>query len=132
MSFDLNTVAIIGRLTRNPELKYVSVGSEQKATCTVSVANNSTAKDDNVSYFDVQLWGVVAENAIKHLKKGSQVAVIGRLDQQRWEKDGQKRSKIIIVANRVQYLSSPKESNEPVVERDSHDRIVIPSEFSEF
>jgi single-strand DNA-binding protein len=58
------------------------------------------------SFFDVKAFGSQADNVAKYLQKGSQVAVAGTLEQQRWEKDGQKRSKVVIIADNVQFLGS--------------------------
>src|SRR5476651_2845975 len=86
----LNSVNIMGNLTRDPELKYTPSG---KSVCSLSIANNrvyskGSEKVTEVSYFDVEVWGVVAENCAKYLKKGNGVIVEGRLKQDRWEKDG--------------------------------------------
>ena len=102
----LNSVNIMGNLTRDPELKYTQSG---KGVCTLSVANNRVytsngEKKTEVSYFDVEVWGVVAENCAKYLKKGRGVIVEGRLKQDRWEKDGKTQSKVKISANNIHFL----------------------------
>ena len=86
----LNSVNIMGNLTRDPEMKYTPSG---KAVCSLSIANNRVytkngEKVTEVSYFDVEVWGVVAENCSKYLLKGQGIIVEGRLRQDRWEKDG--------------------------------------------
>ncbi|MFN2312134.1 MAG: single-stranded DNA-binding protein [Spirochaetia bacterium] len=108
---DLNHVGIIGRLTRDAELKYTNSGS---AVCQFSVANNYRKKSgdqwvDEVNYFDVVLFGKSAEAISRYLSKGKQVGVEGQLRQNRWEQDGQRRSKVEIFANNVQLLGGRTE-----------------------
>lgn len=103
---DLNQVILIGRLTRDAELKYTSGGF---AIGSFSVAVNRRRKNgeqwvDEVSFFEINLFGKSAETLNQYLVKGKQVAVQGELRQDRWEQDGQQRSKVIIVANNVQLL----------------------------
>lgn len=103
---DINHVTVIGRLTRDTELKYTKSGS---AVSRLSIASNRSVKNgdnrtEEVSYFDVVLWGKTAENLNQYLTKGKQIAVDGELRQNRWEQDGQKRSKVEIVAMNVQLL----------------------------
>ncbi|MBF0619714.1 MAG: single-stranded DNA-binding protein [Candidatus Omnitrophica bacterium] len=108
----LNSVNIMGNLTRDPELKTTPSG---KSVCSLSIANNRIYSKNNervteVSYFDVEVWGVVAENCGKYLKKGSGIIVEGRLKQDRWEKDGKTQSRVRISANSVHFL--PKRSED--------------------
>ena len=102
----LNTVNIMGNLTRDPELKYIPSG---KSVCNLSIANNRVytsngQKVTEVSYFDVEVWGAVAENCAKYLAKGRGVIVEGRLRQDRWEKDGKTQSRVKISANNIHFL----------------------------
>jgi single-strand DNA-binding protein len=103
---DLNHVMIIGRLTRDAEFKYITSG---QAICKFSVAVNRRRKNgdqwvDEANFFDVTLWGRQAESLNQYLQKGRQIAVEGELRQDRWEQDGQNRSKVEIVANNIQLL----------------------------
>ena len=105
----LNSVNIMGNLTRDPELRYTPAG---KGVCNLSLANNRVytaggEKKTEVSYFDVEVWGAAAENCAKYLKKGRGVIVEGRLKQDRWEKDGKTQSKVKISANSVHFLPAP-------------------------
>jgi len=117
MSQDLNSVNIIGRITKKPELKYLANGT---AVCKFDIAVNddyfSKEKNEtikNVSFFNVTVWGKSGENVTNYTDKGSQVAVAGKLQQQSWETpEGSKRSRIVIVASRVQFLSSSKKKEE--------------------
>ena len=111
---DINSVIIVGRLTRDAELKYTGSGM---ALCNFSVAVNRRVKKgdqwtDEASFFDLTLFGKTAENLNKHLVKGGQVAVQGSLKQDRWEKDGQRFSKIGIFAENVQLLGGGKQSGQ--------------------
>lgn len=94
-------VTIIGNLTKDPETKTMKSG----ATLTnMSVAVNRSWKnkedvwEEQTSFFDVTAWSELAENIAASLKKGSKVIVTGRLEQQTWEKDGQKHSKVVLIA----------------------------------
>lgn len=103
---DLNRVVLVGRLTRDMDLRYTSSGV---AVGAVPVAVNRRRKDgdqwiEEVSFFDVSLYGKLAETLKPYLVKGKQVAVDGELRQNRWEQDGQTRRKVVIVANNVQLL----------------------------
>ncbi len=108
MAADINVVVLVGRLTRDCELKSTPQGT---SICRFSVAVNRRKRsgdkwEDEVSYFDVSLWGKSAENMSSYLKKGRQVSIQGELRQNRWEQDGQVHSRIEVVANSVQLLSS--------------------------
>ena len=103
---DVNHVVLIGRLTKDAELKYTSGGFPVSS---FSIAINRRRKngeqwEDEVHYFDVTLFGKTAESLKPYLLKGKQIAVDGELRQDRWEKDGQSRSKTYIAANNVQLL----------------------------
>lgn len=103
---DVNHVILIGRLTRDAELKYTSGGS---AVCKFAIAVNKRRKQgeqwvEEASFFDIMLWGHAGESLNQYLVKGKQIAVVGELNQNRWEQDGQVKSKIEIMANNVQLL----------------------------
>ncbi len=106
---DLNSVALLGRLVRDPELKYAPQGAP---VCEFTLASNRrfTKKDgekvEEVAFIDVVVWNRLAETAAEYLKKGRQVAVLGTLTQDRWEdkETGQKRSKIRVLAGTLQFL----------------------------
>jgi single-strand DNA-binding protein len=109
---DVNHVILIGRLTRDAELKYTSGGM---AVCKFAIAVNKRRKQgeqwvDEANFFDIVLWGKSGESLNQYLVKGKQVAVEGELHQNRWEQDGQQRSKIDINANNVQLLGGDKQT----------------------
>ncbi len=106
MANDINVVMLVGRLTRDAELKYTNTGT---AVCNFSLAVNRRKRSgdqwtDEVNYFDIVLWGKQGEAIHQYLGKGKQVAVSGELRQDRWEQDGQNRSKVKITASNVQLL----------------------------
>jgi single-strand DNA-binding protein len=110
MSQDINSVVLIGRLTRNSDLKYTPSGT---AVTTFALAVNRRVKQgdqwiDMAGFFDVTLWGKIGESIAQYLIKGGQVAVQGELRQDRWEKDGQKHSRVYVVAETVQLLGGKK------------------------
>ncbi|MCL2180325.1 MAG: single-stranded DNA-binding protein [Treponema sp.] len=103
---DLNHVVLVGRLTRDAELKYTSNG---QAVCKFSIAVNRRKKngdqwEDEANYFDIVLWGKQGESLQSYLTKGKLIGVDGELRQDRWQQDGQNRSKIEIIAGYVQLL----------------------------
>lgn len=114
---DLNLVSIIGHLTRDVELKYTTTGT---AIAGLSIAcNRNVKKGDNwetdVSYFDATMYGRMAEGLKSYLVKGKMVAIIGHLKQDRWEKNGQKFSKLRIEVEELQLLggNSSDKPNSP-------------------
>jgi single-strand DNA-binding protein len=113
---DINRVVLVGRLTRDAELKYTNSGY---AICKFSIAINRRRKvDDNwtdeANFFDIDLWGKSAEAIAQYLVRGKQVGIDGELRQDRWEQeDGQKRSKVKITAFNVQLLGSKSDGVAP-------------------
>jgi len=103
---DLSVAVLVGRLTRDAELRYVTSG---QAICHFSVATSSKKKKgdqwvDEASFWEVDLWGKQGESLNQYLVKGKLVAVEGTMSQDHWEQDGQNRSKVEIMANNVQLL----------------------------
>ena len=114
MSNDINNVTVVGRLTRDSELKYTNSGT---AVCKFSLAVNRKKKSgdewvEEVSYLDVVLWGRQGEAISQYLLKGKQTAISGELRQNRWEQDGQNRSKVEIIASDVQLLGGPNQTQQ--------------------
>jgi single-strand DNA-binding protein len=103
-----NRVILVGNLTRDPELRYIPSGM---AVSDVALAVNDRIKRgdqwvDEATFVDITLWGRTAEIANEYLSKGSPVLIEGRLKLERWEKDGQKHSKLKVVGERMQMLGS--------------------------
>jgi single-strand DNA-binding protein len=105
-----NRVVLMGNLTRDPELRYIPSGA---AVTDVGLAVNDRRKNaqgewvEETTFIDITLWGRTAEVASEYLSKGSPVLIEGRLKFEQWEKDGQKRSKLKVVGERMQMLGSP-------------------------
>ena len=115
MAQDINSVFEIGRLTRDPEVKYTTSGT---AKMELSIAVNRSIKEGGSwglrpSYFDVEFWGKRAEAINQFLYKGKQIGVQGYLDQKRWTTEGQNRSKIVIVAENIELLGGDKQEGHP-------------------
>jgi single-strand DNA-binding protein len=105
---DLAVAVLVGRLTRDAELKYTNSG---QAICHFSVATGSRRKKgdqwiEESSFWDIDLWGKAGESINQYLTKGKLVAVEGSMRQDKWEQDGQTRSKTVVTANTVQLLGS--------------------------
>ncbi len=112
MSEDLNSVFVVGRIVKDAELQYTNTGF---AICKMSIASNKRKKEgdqwvDKANFFDITLWGKRGESLAQYLVKGQQVAISGSLNQDTWEQDGAKRSKVGIEANNIQLLGSKKDS----------------------
>jgi len=110
-----NRVILIGNLTRDPELKYTAKGS---AIAKIGLAVNRKWKSEageakeEVTFIDVDAFGRTAENVGQYMKKGSSILIEGRLRLDQWEdkQTGQKRSRLAVVADGVQFLGG-KQSN---------------------
>jgi len=104
---NFNKVLLMGNLTRDPELRFTSNGS---ALAKFGLAVNRKYKageewKEEVCFVDITVWGKQAENCAEYLSKGKPVFIDGRLQFSSWETDdGQKRSKLEVVANMVQFL----------------------------
>ena len=112
---NLNKVFLMGNLTRDPELRYVPSGAP---VATFGLAVNRRfitqqgEKKDDVCFVRVVVFGKQAESCSQHLTKGRLVFIEGRLQYRSWEQDGQKRNTLDIVAERVQFLGSPRPASE--------------------
>ncbi len=102
-----NKIILIGNLTRDPEVRYTPGGTP---VATVSIAVNSKYKQgddlkEEVLFIDAVVFGKQAESCGQYLSKGRTVLVEGRLRERRWEYEGQKKSKMEVIANSVKFLS---------------------------
>jgi single-strand DNA-binding protein len=104
---DVNQIVVIGNLTRDMELAFMQNGT---AVGRVSIAVNRSWKKgteyvDEVSYFDVSIFGKMAEGLRQYLLKGKKISVVGYLKQERWKDiNGNARSKVSIIAENIQLL----------------------------
>lgn len=107
MASDINHVILVGRLTRDIELRYTNGGACVGRFSLAVNRNKRSAEgqwEEETGFFDVVVWGKQAESLSTYLRKGKQVAVEGELRQNRWEQDGQKKSKVEISATGIQLL----------------------------
>ena len=113
---EFNKVFVLGNLTRKPELKFTGGGL---AIGSFSLAVNRSYKSQEewqqeTSFLNITVFGKQAENCEKYLSKGQKCLVEGRLKQESWTTDeGQNRSKVVIIAEKVQFLGKPKSAEEP-------------------
>jgi single-strand DNA-binding protein len=129
---DLNSVFLIGNLTRDPELRYIPGGT---AVSNLRLAVNRKYRDsngqlkDNTCFITVVVWGKQAENCNEYLSKGSQLFVEGNLQSRSWEtKDGQKRNVIEVRARRTQFLGSPGGKGTKQAKKEVEEDIVFEEE----
>src|SRR5258708_32099581 len=111
MARSLNQVTLMGNLTRDPELRQTPNGQN---VVSFSLALNRSYKDASgewqevTDYVDCVAWAALAERVAQYLSKGRRAMVVGRLQSRSWEQDGQKRSKVEVLANDVTFLDSPR------------------------
>jgi single-strand DNA-binding protein len=104
---NFNKVLLIGNLTRDPEVRYTPKGT---AVGDLAIAINDSYKaqdgtvKETVTYVDIEVWGRQAETCKQYLTKGRPVFIEGRLKLDQWEQEGQKKSRMKVVAERVQFL----------------------------
>lgn len=110
MARSFNQVTLMGNLTRDPELRQTPNG---QSVCSFSLALNRSYKgaDGNwqeaTDYIDIVAWGPLGERVAQYLTKGRPALVSGRLQSRSWEQEGQKRSKVEVVAQDVTFLGGP-------------------------
>lgn len=109
--WDINRVVLVGRLTRDPELRSLRSGTE---LCSLRVACNGRRKDADGSYqpkpafFNVSAFGALAANVARYTHRGSRVAIDGRLEWSEWETaEGSKRQAVDVIASRIEFLGGP-------------------------
>ena len=106
--FSINRVVLVGRLTRDPELRALPSGA---SVCSLRLACNSSRRDvdgnyqERPNFFDVSVYGASGESVSRYLRKGSRVGVDGRLEWREWETaDQQKRQAVSVVGDAIQFL----------------------------
>ena len=110
-----NRTILVGNLTRDPELRYIPSGT---AVTDIGLAINDKRKDasgnwvEETTFINVELWSKTAEVACQYLTKGSPVLIEGRLKLDTWEADGQKRSKLKVVGERLSMLGAKPKVND--------------------
>ncbi len=130
-NFSINRVVLVGRLTRDPELRALPSGSSVSG---MRIACNSSRRDpdsgdyiERPNYFDVSVYGPASESVSRYMRRGSRVAIDGRLEWREWETaEQQKRQAVSIVAETVQFLDGPGERGEDDPSTmDAHDRELV-------
>lgn len=109
----MNIAILIGRLTKDPELRYIPSSGRPVATFSIAVDRTFVGKDGQkqADFFNIVVWGKQAENVANYLAKGSQVAVRGRIENRSYEtQNGEKRYITEIIADNVQFLGKPSGS----------------------
>jgi single-strand DNA-binding protein len=113
-SFSINRVVLVGRLTRDPEIRSLPSGT---SVCGLRIACNGGRRDadgsltERPNYFDVNVYGPPADTVGRYTRKGSRVGVDGRLEWREWETDErQRRQAVSVVADRVQFLDAPADA----------------------
>lgn len=127
MAQNINRVTLTGNLTRDPEMRQAG----ELTICSLRIAVNGRRKEqgewvDKPNYFDVSVFGRMAENCSQYLSKGRPVAIDGKLDWREWETpEGQKRQAVQVIADTVQFLggrdenaSAPQSRSEVAVDND--------------
>jgi len=111
---NLNKVFLMGRLTRDPEQRFISSG---QSVVNIGVAINrqfttNGEKREESTFVDVEAWGPRGEVIQKYLTKGNPIFIEGRLKFDTWEKDGEKRSKLKVVLDNFQFIGGPAAQRE--------------------
>jgi single-strand DNA-binding protein len=115
MSYAINRVVLVGRLTRDPDLRATPSGT---SVCSLRLACNTARRDaegglaERPNFFDVSIFGPAGESVANYMRRGSRVAVDGRLEWREWETaEHNKRQAVSIVADTVQFLDGPKDAS---------------------
>ena len=110
----MNNVVLVGRLTRDIELRYIPGNGTPVGNFTIAVDREFTTKDGKkeTDFIDIQVWGKSAENCANYIGKGSLVAIQGSIRVESYEKDGERRRLTRINANKVQFLESKKDKKD--------------------
>ena len=107
----MNQITLIGRAGRDPEARYFESGT---MVANLTLAVNAFKRDDPPEWFNLEIWGKQAQVAADYVRKGSQIAVTGRVKTERWtdKTTGQERSKPVVVVDRLELLGSKRDQPE--------------------
>ena len=108
----MNNITLIGRAGRDPEVRYFESGSN---VANLTLAVNAFKRDDPPEWFNLEIWGKQAQVAADYVRKGTQIAVTGRIKTEKWtdRTTGQERSKPVVVVNNLELLGSKRDQSEP-------------------
>jgi single-strand DNA-binding protein len=122
--FSINRVVLVGRLTRDPELRALPSGT---SVCSLRIACNSSRRGtdgeftERPNFFDVSVYGASGESVSNYMRRGSRVAIDGRLEWREWETAEQERRQAVsVVADTVQFLDSPGERSQVGARGEEH------------
>jgi single-strand DNA-binding protein len=122
--FNINRVVLVGRLTRDPELRALPSGT---SVCSLRIACNSSRREadgefvERPNFFDVSVYGAPGESVAHYMRRGSRVAIDGRLEWREWETAEQgRRQAVSVIADTVQFLDSPGEHSQPDASAEDH------------
>ncbi|NCO67312.1 MAG: single-stranded DNA-binding protein [Nitrospirae bacterium CG_4_9_14_3_um_filter_41_27] len=125
-----NKIILIGNLTKDPELRYTPQGTPV-ATLRLAVNYRYKQSDEakqETMFIDNVVFGKQAESCSKYLNKGSSVLVEGRLQERRWESNGQQRSKFEVIAQSVRFLSRRRSSQSAETDTSGGEGDIVPPE----
>ena len=114
----MNKIILIGRLTKDVELRYTQVTNTAVASFTLAVDRKFTKSDNEkqTDFFNVIAWNKLAENVSKYLSKGKQVAISGRLETRSWnDESGQKHNTIEIIAEEASFIDPKNKKNNEAI-----------------
>jgi len=118
----MNKVFLIGNVGKDPEQRATPtgdiVGNFTLATSRKWKDKNTGQKREVTAWHNITTWGKLAELCLKYLQKGSKCAIVGEIEYQSWEKDGQKHYKTVIRANEVEFLSAARQEGPPIPTQD--------------
>jgi single-strand DNA-binding protein len=105
----VNSVTLVGRAGRDPEVRYLESGS---VVANLTIAVNRRSRDDEPDWFNLEIWGKQAEVAANYVRKGSLVGIIGSFKLDRWtdKASGEERSKTVVRVDRLELLGSKRDS----------------------
>lgn len=133
MAKSINQVILMGRLTRDPELRTTPNG---KSVANFGLAVDKYGQDSGADFFEIVVWEKLAELVNQYLTKGRRCLVQGRLTQRQWEQEGQKRSRIEVVANDITFLDGAQSGTSEAEPRETQPKTnasadVLPDDIDE-
>ena len=108
----MNQVQLIGRLTKDPEVRYTTGANQTAVTRFTLAVDDGYGENKKTSFIPIVVFGKQAENCEKYLSKGSQAGITGRIQTGSYEKDGHRVYTTDVIANRVEFIGSPRKANE--------------------
>jgi len=110
----MNRVYLVGRVGKDPEMKYFETG-KQVCNFTLAVNRRTSNRDEPPDWFDLEVWGKTADVAKNYVRKGSQIGVVGLLKFDRWQDKttGEERQKPVILVDQLELLGSKKDQEIP-------------------